>query len=431
MFKKLKLLVPDAELVKNFFTLITGNVVAQLIPVAAAPFITRIFDPVQFGLLGLFMVITNSFSVIAGGRFELAIMLPEADKESKNIFSLAVFMSTVTGVLFLLIILLFHREINSKLNAPAFAPLLFLTPLVIFLISTYQSINYWLIRKKAFRKNAVNKIGQTFSSTAGSIAFGLLHIPYGLVLGYAFGWFAINIVGIYQLHSSGFNRKGISFNGIKTEFYRYKHFLTYNTLPTLLNSVSSSLPLFFINLFFASAVAGYFTLSRQVLFVPLSMVSFAVSQVFFQRASRQIQQKLTFKKDFKILLYLLAGIGLIVLVVATLAGPLIFKFVFGEKWEMSGIYARILALSVSIQFVVSSFSVLLLALNKVKTISAWQVSYFIVICLLYFIGRDNIRVFLYSYLCIDVIMYSVYFVLILFAINSYEKNIKNENSKVI
>ncbi len=427
----MKRLVPDTELVKNFFTLITGNVVAQLIPIAAAPFITRIFDPVQFGLLGLFMVITNSLSVIAGGRFELAIMLPEEEKESKNVFSLSVFTSIVTGVLFLFIILLFHNGINSKLNAPEFAPLLYLTPAIIFLISTYQSINYWLIRKKAFRKNAVNKIGQTFSSTAGSILFGLLHIPYGLVLGYAFGWFVINIVGIYQLYSSGFNIKGISVSGIKTVFFRYKHFLIYNTLPTLLNSVSSSLPLLFVNLFFASAITGYFTLSKQILFVPLSMVSFAISQVFFQRTSRLIQQRLSFKKDFNSLLYLLAGIGLIVFIAATLTGPLIFRFVFGEQWEISGVYTRILALSFSLQFVVTSFSILLPALNKIKTISAWQVSYFIIICLLYFIGKNNIWVFLYSYLCIDVIMYSVYFVLILNAINSYEKNIRSENAKII
>ena len=420
----MKKLIPDNEFVKNFLTLITGNVIAQLIPILASPFLTRIFSPADFGLLGLFMVITNSFSVVGAARYELAIMLPEKDEEAKNVFALSLFISICTGIIFGTLTIFFHDLIIEKLQRPDFSLVLYLAPVVILFISLYQALNYWLIRKKEFQKNAINKIGQTFSSTSGSIVLGLLGVPYGIVIGYALGWVAINLVGWIQLRTTGFKKDGITRGGMRKMFSVHRDFLTYNALPALMNSISTSLPLFFINLFYVSAIAGYFTLARQVLIVPISFISYAVSQVLFQRATEKIQQKLSIKKEFKNLFILLSCVAAFVFVVVASTGPWLFCLVFGSQWEAAGEYARILALSCSIQFLVSSFSILLPALGRVKTISAWQVVYFIFVCSLSFLSKKEIHSFLYAYLSIDVLMYSVYFVLILTALNRYERSIR-------
>ena len=419
----MKKLIPDNEFVKNFFTLMTGNVIAQLIPVLFSPLLTRLFSPAEFGLLGLFMVITNSFSVIGAARYEMAIMLPEKDDEAKNVFALSLFISICTGIIFGTLTYFFHDLIIDKLQRPDFSSLLYLAPVVILFISLYQALNYWLIRKKEFRKNAVNKIGQTFTSTAGSIVLGLLGVPYGIVIGYALGWVAINFVGWFQLRMTGFKKEGITKEGMRKMFSVHSDFLTYNALPALMNSISTSLPLFFINLFYTSAIAGYFTLARQVLIVPVSFISYAVSQVLFQRATEKIQKKVSIKKEFNNLFMLLAAIAASVFIVVASTGPWLFSLVFGAKWQEAGEFARILALSCSLQFLVSSFSILLPALGRVKTISAWQAVYFIVICSLSLLSKKEIHSFLYAYLSIDVLMYSVYFVLILTALNRYEKSV--------
>ncbi len=416
--------IPDNEFLRNFFTLMSGNVIAQLIPVLASPFLTRIFEPAEFGLLGLFMIITNSFSVIGSARYEMAIMIPEKEEEAKNVFALSLFISIVTGIMFGTLTVFFHDIIIDKLQQPDFSSLLYLAPVVILFISIYQALNFWLIRKKEFRKNALNKIGQTFSSTAGSIVLGLLGVPYGIVIGYALGWVAINIVGWIQLNSTGFKKAGITRSGMQKMFSVHSDFLTYNTLPALMNAVSSSLPLFFITIFYTSTIAGYFTLARQVLIVPVSFISYSVSQVLFQRATEKIQQKISIKKEFNNLFMLLAGVATLVFIVVSLTGPWLFSLVFGSKWETAGEFARILALSCSLQFLVSSFSILLPALGRVKTISAWQALYFFAICALWFFGENEIQFFLYANLAIDVLLYSVYFVLILTALNQYEKSVR-------
>ena len=112
----LRKLIPDSEFVRNFLTLMTGNVIAQLIPVLASPALTRLFSPAEFGLLGLFMIITNSFSVVGAARFEFAIMLPEKDEDAKNVFALSLLTSIITGIIFGTLTIIFHDLIIEKLQ---------------------------------------------------------------------------------------------------------------------------------------------------------------------------------------------------------------------------------------------------------------------------------------------------------------------------
>ena len=81
MLNKLK---PKSEFSKNVLTLMTGATIAQAIPIAISPILTRIYTPEDFGIFALFIAITTIFGTIANGRYELAIMLP------KNIMPLKV-----------------------------------------------------------------------------------------------------------------------------------------------------------------------------------------------------------------------------------------------------------------------------------------------------------------------------------------------------
>ncbi|HFU77558.1 MAG TPA: translocase, partial [Epsilonproteobacteria bacterium] len=105
MLKKLK---PKSEFSNNVLTLMTGTTIAQAIPIAISPILTRIYTPEDFGIFALFMAITGVFSVVASGRYELALMLPRKEEESINIFALGVIIIFfLTGLLFL-VVLLFH-----------------------------------------------------------------------------------------------------------------------------------------------------------------------------------------------------------------------------------------------------------------------------------------------------------------------------------
>jgi O-antigen/teichoic acid export membrane protein len=52
-----------SEYTKNILTLITGTGVAQLIPVAVSPIITRLYSPEDFGLIALYQSLVAIISV--------------------------------------------------------------------------------------------------------------------------------------------------------------------------------------------------------------------------------------------------------------------------------------------------------------------------------------------------------------------------------
>ncbi len=62
---------------RNILTLMTGSTIAQAIPIAISPILTRLYTPEDFGVLALFTSLVTIFSVISTGRYEFAIMLPK------------------------------------------------------------------------------------------------------------------------------------------------------------------------------------------------------------------------------------------------------------------------------------------------------------------------------------------------------------------
>jgi O-antigen/teichoic acid export membrane protein len=86
MLNKLK---PKSEFSRNVLTLMTGTTIAQAIPIAISPILTRIYTPEDFGVFALYMSVVSIVSVVATGRYELAIMLPKKDEDAINIVTLS------------------------------------------------------------------------------------------------------------------------------------------------------------------------------------------------------------------------------------------------------------------------------------------------------------------------------------------------------
>jgi O-antigen/teichoic acid export membrane protein len=63
-------LKPKSEFSRNVLTLMTGTTIAQAIPIAISPILTRIYTPEDFGMFALYMSTASLFSVIATGRYE-------------------------------------------------------------------------------------------------------------------------------------------------------------------------------------------------------------------------------------------------------------------------------------------------------------------------------------------------------------------------
>ena len=84
---------------KNIVTLMSGTTIAQAIPLAISPILTRIYSPSDFGVLAIYSSIMAVIAVIATCRYELAILQPKQNDDAKSLVFLSfisvIFISTL------------------------------------------------------------------------------------------------------------------------------------------------------------------------------------------------------------------------------------------------------------------------------------------------------------------------------------------------
>jgi O-antigen/teichoic acid export membrane protein len=97
LIKKLK---PKSEFSRNVLTLMTGTTIAQAIPIAISPILTRIYTPEDFGVFALYMAIAAIISVVSTGRYEMAIMLPKRNEDVNAIVKLILILLSSISIFF-------------------------------------------------------------------------------------------------------------------------------------------------------------------------------------------------------------------------------------------------------------------------------------------------------------------------------------------
>ncbi|MBD3843179.1 MAG: oligosaccharide flippase family protein [Campylobacterales bacterium] len=83
MLNKLK---PKSEFSRNVLTLMTGTTIAQAIPIAISPILTRIYTPEDFAVFALFVSIVGIMAVVSTGKYEMSLILPKKDTFAYQLF---------------------------------------------------------------------------------------------------------------------------------------------------------------------------------------------------------------------------------------------------------------------------------------------------------------------------------------------------------
>lgn len=424
IFKHIRKKLLKSEILSNLATLITGGAIAQLTAIAIQPILRRLFIPEDFGAYAVYVGIIGITTSISTFRYRMAIIPAETNEEAISIVNLSFIINTVVSVLLVLALVFKIDIIAELLNFPGnYLNWLYLLPFSIFLFGNYQIINDWLIRNKAFKVSATNKIARRSTEGATQLSFGIFNSSVGLVIGDVLGHVVNNIVGIYQMFRNNFELNYFKLSQIRKVAKKYIEFPKYNLLTSFLNYSCILLPVFLINKYYGEQNTGYFDLSKMVLTIPIALVSEAMFQVIFQKVSEHNNTGKKFSKDiYKIvkILFIFSIIGIILLFFFS---EFLFTFIFGENWKMSADFAKILMYSFAVKFIVAPFTSVYVALRKIRILLFWQFSYFVGIISLFLFKRLMIIDFLKIYMLIDVLFYSLNFFLIYLTINNYEKKI--------
>jgi len=421
----LKRLFLRSEFTKNTFVLVIGTVLAQAIPLLVHPFLRRLYSPEAFGAMAVFLSLFSMVTIVSAFRYEVTIVLPKNDNEAANILGLTFFLSLFFNLIVFIVLLFFKCPIINAIGLPEkYSNYIYFLPLTSFLYSMYQSMNYWLVRKKAFKSSSINKIVRRSIEGVIQLVLGLLKFPGGLFVGDVMGNFSNVLSGVFQISKNAFTKGVISKRKMVYAAKKHIDYPKYNFIPTLLSNAASLLPFLFINKIYSTEIVGYLDLSRMVLSIPLIFISATIAQVLYQQITEKRHKGESIKRDLLNILYLLIGIIIIEALVLFFFGNGLFQLIFGDQYLLSSEFSKILIFSFSINFIYSTFSSIYMTFDKIKLNSIWQTLYFLSICSLLLFKEVDIYDFLKIYVGIEVVMLSINIFMMLGIVNKYEKSIK-------
>lgn len=412
----IKRFLPKGEFSTNVLTLLTGTSIAQAIPISLSPILTRIYTPDDFGVFALYIAIISIFGVIATGRYELAVMLPQKDSDASSIVFLSMMISVVISLFLLLIVVSFNKNITNLFGNPEISNWLYLVPISIFLSGVYQSLNYWCNRNKQYKRISASNIMQSANSGMVQLGLGSLNASVGgLIIGNIFG----QSLGVFTLvkmtWNSLFNQiKNLRFKVLVSNANKYRKFPLFSSWGALLNNSAAQIPVFAISRIFGAVNTGFYSLSFKILNMPLTLLSGAISQVLFQRIASLNNETPELLRAFVLKMFLLLTAMIIPMVlVLNLYGEVLFTWVFGADWGEAGRYASILSIAFAVRFVVSPLSSVLLLDHNLKKGVLWQTIYFFTITITSICASNlNITLFLKVLVVHELILYGAYLIII-------------------
>lgn len=385
-----------SEFGKNVVTLMTGTTIAQILPVALTPVLTRLFSPEEFGAFAFFASIISILLVFSSGRYEQAIVLPKEDKDAINILGLCFSLLGIMTVLLYAILFVFHNAFVELINAPALAQWLWIIPLTLLFAGSYRILTFWSNRKKRFKGTSNSMIAQTTgritTQFAGGIAkFGLLEswkkltaffgemfnktyvLPQGidpigigaLVLSLIVGFFAGTLTLLIRfIRDDRQLLQLVSLKDMKKQAKTHDKFPKINAFHALTDefkNVGVNTTILYV---FSESILGFYSMTFRVLRAPLTVIGNSFAQVFYQRASELHANQQSFLYLVNKTVKRLFLIALPIFTVILIFGPDLFAFVLGDKWRTAGEFTQYLTPWLFLNFVISPIQQVAIILNR-------------------------------------------------------------------
>jgi O-antigen/teichoic acid export membrane protein len=342
------------QFAKDVAIVASGTAGAQFITLAFAPLITRIYAPEAFGILGAFLVVVGIVTPFAAGSYPTAIVLPKDDSDALGIAKLSLMIAGVTAALTAFLVLSLEGPIVAALNIQAMSELLWLIPCGIFAAACLSVSTQWVIRKSLFKVKASAAVAQALIVNGARVGIGWFSPTAAVLLFLAVAGnllHAITLAVGAQRKMQGSGSSPAEAKSLLALAKKHRDFPLYRAPQDAISAASHGLPVLLLAGFFGPVAAGYYSLGRMVLSIPLMLVAQSVGEVIYPRISEASHRGEDLSRLIIMPTLVLAAIGLGPFALLAAFGPWLFGFAFGAEWVTAGEYARWLSIMLFFNFI--------------------------------------------------------------------------------
>ncbi len=333
-----------SSILKETGTLLGGNVLAQVIALAAYFILMRIFSPDDYGLYNIFYSYIEVLIILSTLKYELAVVVADDDREANDLAGLTLRINTLVSLLLLTIVLVLWLTGMLPGNFAQLGWMVLLIPPMVFFCGTSRVYGALFNRMHRYRSIAVNETVNAGTGTLLKIALGLLGmLQAGMPVGTVAGRAIANITYRLKLRQLG---RTPSFHGDRTAAFsvmrKHRNFPFFVASKDFINSLSYNLPFLWLALYFDRAEVGLFALALTFTFRPANLLNTAIEKVYYARTAEGVRQGEPVGRMISRMLLVVNAIALPVCILAWFAAEPVFSFCFGGRWAGCGVYVRAL-----------------------------------------------------------------------------------------
>lgn len=323
---------------KSFLMLLSGATIAQIIPTAISPILSRLYNPEHFGVLATFTSVTAVFIAVSTLQFESAILLPKRRGEAKFILGLSLMFPLMLGLLSAILIMVGNEALASALNLESAGWMFYLIPIFVIAGGWYNAMAGWFLREKQFKTLTIRQVGMSLGTAFSKLALGILKfLQVGLILGTLIGQLTSLFVFVYQLFKV--ERMMSFFPSVKSAkklIMRYIDFAKYTTWQGFFDTISVAAVLWIFNHYLTIEEVGLYAFTLAIVQKPITLISTQVGKVYYQRAIESLNlNKSIFMFSVQVFVLGLSFATLIFLPIF-FHGEELFRWLFGPVWGRAG-----------------------------------------------------------------------------------------------
>lgn len=307
--------------------LLSGNILAQAIPLAALPLLARLYTPEEFGFFALYVAICSMVSMVSSGRFDVAIIAAPKRQHKATLVRLSlIFITVIACTTALICSLLFGWQQLSL----AWCILL---PLGISGVALFNLGNNIRNDQEAYGKLTLNMTSRSAIWVAVSIA--AQHYSWGLLMAFALSYWCVALINVGIIVSTANAtraQKDLLFPVAK----RYRQYPLFNAPHALLTSTNLNIPNLLLPIFGQTALLGAYSQANKVLMTPWQLIANALFKIYFKTTAKRVELEQAILPAFR---KFLLSYTLLLLPIFVAAYWLVEPFILlllGDEWLVAG-----------------------------------------------------------------------------------------------
>lgn len=325
--------------VGQIITLGFGTLIGQGVVLLASPIWSRLYEPVDFGTLGLYLAFVNTAAVGVTLRYDLAIPAAKDSDEATSLLALCFLVALpIAGLGAGIFALLCWRDYLGYGVLFGVGTTLVMWVLLV-LIGVFSALRFWLVGAQRYSDISRSLIFQGSARAVIPILVSPLHLGWigliaGEVSGRAFGIRSAMRAALPALRGFLIHDP---WSAGRLSFWKFIKYPTVFLPSSIVDALGSAAPLPVFIHFYGLDLGGQLLLAQQIVMVPSAFICASLADVYHSKmvAVARADRKAVDREIVSGIWHLLL-IGLAVFIPVAIAAPTLAAYVFGESWGDAG-----------------------------------------------------------------------------------------------